>query len=125
MNQNKIVRHDYNGHQRSNLQFKFCRNNIFEKDVNNMGIKLCNKLLYHLKEFKEYRTFYKDDKILFVAADFVLSRIIFVLQSFNMGTVIVLVYEMRTYFRHLETERGSGLVHIQSAVPKCTSTLSK
>jgi hypothetical protein len=88
-----------------------------------MGIKWYNKLPYHLKEFKEYRTFYKDDKILFVAADFVLSRIIFVLQSFNMETVIV--YEMRTYFRHLETERGSGLVHIRSAVPKCTSTLSK
>ena len=57
-------------------------------------------------------------KSLFFAADFVLSRIILVLQSFNMGTVIV--YEMRIYFRHLETERGSGLVHIQSAVPKCT-----
>lgn len=37
-----------------------------------------------------------------------------------MGTVIV--YGMRTYFRHLETERGSGLVHIQSEVQKCTCT---
>jgi len=38
------VWHEYNTHHRSDLQSQFCRPDIKKKSVNNMGIKLYNKL---------------------------------------------------------------------------------
>lgn len=57
---------------------------------------------------KEYTTFQKETKIDFIAADFALSRRIFVLCSFNMKNV----HKMRPCFKELETERGSRLLYI-------------
>jgi len=56
---------------------------------------------------KEYTIFQKEIKIVFIAADFILSRI-FVLCSFNMENVC----KMRPCFKEMGTERGSRLLYI-------------
>jgi hypothetical protein len=52
-------RYNYNTHHRSDLQSQFCRNYIlfFFLSVNNMEIKLYNKLLNHFKKSRKYTTF--------------------------------------------------------------------
>ena len=57
---------------------------------------------------KEHTTSQKETKIVFIAADFTLSRRIFVLRSFNMKNV----HKMRACFKELETEGGSRLLYI-------------
>jgi len=57
---------------------------------------------------KEYTVFQKETKIVFIAADFTLSRRIFVLCSFNMENVC----KMRPCFKEMETDRGSRLLYI-------------
>jgi len=57
---------------------------------------------------KEYTIFQKESKKFFIAADFTLSRRIFVLCSFNMENV----HKMRPCFKELETERDSRLLYI-------------
>jgi len=56
---------------------------------------------------KEYTTFQKETKILFIAADFTLSRRIFVLCSCNMENV----HKMRPCFKEPENERSSRLLY--------------
>jgi hypothetical protein len=57
---------------------------------------------------KDNTTFQKETKIFFIAADFTLSRRIFVLCSFNMENV----HKMRPSLKELETEKGSRLLYI-------------
>jgi hypothetical protein len=54
--QNSAI-HDYNTHHRSDFQTQFCRTDIFKKSVNNLGTKLYNKLLNHLKNLRGFKTF--------------------------------------------------------------------
>lgn len=61
-------------------------------------------------------------RIIFIVTDLLLSREIFLFQSLSMENVFV--YKMRTYFREVGTEKGSGLAYIQS-VQKFTSPSSK
>jgi hypothetical protein len=53
------LRHNYNTHPRSDLQYTFCRTDILEKNVNNMGVKPYNtrKLSNHLKNVENILLF--------------------------------------------------------------------
>jgi len=47
-----LVRHDYNTCQKLYFRSQFCRIDTFEKNVNNVGTKLYNKLQHQLKNLK-------------------------------------------------------------------------
>jgi len=63
-------RHSYNMWQRVDHQSKFYKTDIFEQNVNNMGIKLHNNLSCHLKIFKTTQFFRRKLKSFFVASNF-------------------------------------------------------
>jgi hypothetical protein len=47
-----LTGHDHETRHRSDFQTQFCRTDIFKKSVNNMGIKLYNKLPKYLKNLE-------------------------------------------------------------------------
>jgi hypothetical protein len=47
---------------RSDFQTKFCRIDIFKKNVNNLGTKLYNKVPNHLKNLEDLKPFKKQLK---------------------------------------------------------------
>ena len=49
--------HDYKIRHRLDFQTKFCRTNILKKSVNNLGMKLYNKLPNYLKNMGNMKLF--------------------------------------------------------------------
>jgi hypothetical protein len=67
-------RHNYNTRHRSDLQCKFCRTDILEKSINNMGVKLYNKLSNHSKNLENIQLFKKETEIFPIATDLLFRR---------------------------------------------------
>ena len=53
------VRHNYNTCHRSDLPLQFCRNDSLKTSINNMGVKLYNKLPNHVKNLENLQLFRK------------------------------------------------------------------
>jgi hypothetical protein len=57
-----VAKHDYKTRNRSDFETQFCRTNIFNKSVNNLGTKLYNKLPNYLKNLENCKFFKKQLK---------------------------------------------------------------
>jgi hypothetical protein len=57
-----LTRHDHETRHRLDFQTQFYRTDIFKKSINNMGIKVYNKLPNHLKNLENTKSFKKQLK---------------------------------------------------------------
>ena len=73
-----LDRHDHNTDHRSDFQTQFCRIDIFKRSVNNVGVKMYNKILNYLKNLENV-SFQKTIKGFFIATDLLFCRRILVL----------------------------------------------
>jgi hypothetical protein len=62
--------HDHNTRHRSDFQTQFCRTDIFKRSVNNVGVKLYNKLPNYLKNLENVRVLRKQLKAFFLQQTF-------------------------------------------------------
>jgi hypothetical protein len=76
-------RHAHNTCHRSDFQTQFCKMDIFKRRVNNVWVKLYNKLPNYLKNLENISVFRKQLKTFFIATDLLFCRRIPILSVCN------------------------------------------
>jgi len=69
LKQNSAI-HDYKTRHRLDFQTQFCRTNMLKKSVNNLGIKLYNRLPNYFKKLGDLKPFKKQVKALLLQQSF-------------------------------------------------------